>query len=38
MDQVFGIIIVIVTIGLLADRLLFSPVERFLHHRWGTDR
>jgi NitT/TauT family transport system permease protein len=38
MDQVFGIIIVIVAVGLLADRILFSPVERFLHHRWGTNR
>lgn len=38
MDQVFGIIIVIVAVGLLADRILFSPIERFLHHRWGTNR
>ncbi|HEU5071484.1 MAG TPA: ABC transporter permease [Verrucomicrobiae bacterium] len=38
MDQVFGIIIVIVAIGLLADKILFGPVERFLHHRWGTNR
>jgi NitT/TauT family transport system permease protein len=38
MDQVFGIIIVIVLIGLLADKILFGPAERFLHHRWGTNR
>jgi NitT/TauT family transport system permease protein len=38
MDQVFGIIIVIVAIGLLADKILFGPVERFLHRRWGTNR
>jgi NitT/TauT family transport system permease protein len=37
MDQVIGIMIVIVVIGLLADRLLFSPWERFLHTRWGTN-
>ena len=22
--------------GLLADKVLFSPWERFLHRRWGT--
>jgi NitT/TauT family transport system permease protein len=38
MDQVFGIIIVIVAVGLLADKIIFGPVERFLHHRWGTNR
>ncbi len=37
MDQVIGIMIVIVVIGLLADRILFSPWERFLHSRWGTN-
>ena len=37
MDQVIGIMIVIVFIGLLADKVLFSPWERFLHKRWGTD-
>jgi NitT/TauT family transport system permease protein len=26
-----------VVIGMLADRALFSPWERFLHRRWGTD-
>ena len=36
MDQVIGIMLVIVVIGLLADKLLFSPCERFLHRRWGT--
>src|SRR3979411_2203374 len=35
MDQVIGIMLVIVIIGLLADKILFSPVERFLHRRWG---
>lgn len=36
MDQVIGVMIVIVLIGLLADKVLFSPWERFLHRRWGT--
>ena len=36
MDQVIGIMVVIVFIGLLADKVLFSPWESFLHRRWGT--
>jgi len=36
MDQVIGIMLVIVVVGLLADKALFSPWERFLHRRWGT--
>ena len=36
MDQVMGVMIVIVLIGLVADKVLFSPWERFLHRRWGT--
>ncbi len=36
MDQVIGVMIMIVLIGLAADRLLFSPWERLLHRRWGT--
>src|SRR5207253_1931189 len=35
--EVIGIMLVIVVIGLLADKILFSPVERFLHRRWGTN-
>jgi NitT/TauT family transport system permease protein len=38
MEQVIGIMIVIVVIGLLADKIFFSPVERFLHRRWGTSQ
>ncbi|HTL68969.1 MAG TPA: ABC transporter permease [Lacunisphaera sp.] len=38
MDQVVGIMLVIVLIGLLADKTLFSPWERFLHRRWGTEK
>ena len=36
MDQVVAIMLVIVLIGLLADKALFAPWERFLHRRWGT--
>ena len=38
MDQVIGIMFAIVVIGLLADKILFSPMERFLHRRWGTGK
>jgi NitT/TauT family transport system permease protein len=38
MDQVIGIMLVIVAIGLVADRILFSPWERFMHERWGTGK
>jgi NitT/TauT family transport system permease protein len=37
MEQVIGVMLVIVFIGFAADRLLFSPWERFLHSRWGTN-
>ena len=36
MDQVIGIMLVIVVVGLVADKVLFAPWERFLHRRWGT--
>jgi NitT/TauT family transport system permease protein len=38
MDQVIGIILVIILIGLLADKALFSPWERFIQRRWGTGK
>jgi len=38
MDQVIAIMLVIIAIGLLADKVLFSPWERYLHRRWGTAR
>jgi len=38
MEQVIAIMLVIVVIGLLADKIFFSPFERFLHRRWGTSR
>jgi hypothetical protein len=36
MDQVIGVMLVIILIGLLTDKILFAPIERFLHRRWGT--
>lgn len=36
MDAVIGIMLVIVGVGLLADKVLFAPLERFMHRRWGT--
>jgi NitT/TauT family transport system permease protein len=36
MDQVIGVMIVIVVIGLVTDKGLFAPWERFMHRRWGT--
>ena len=38
MEQVIGIMLVLLGIGLIADKILFSPWERFLHRRWGTAR
>ncbi len=38
MEQVVAIMLMIVLIGLLADKVLFSPWEKFLHRRWGTEK
>ncbi|MBN1867078.1 ABC transporter permease [Candidatus Sumerlaeota bacterium] len=35
MEQVIGVMLVIVLLGLLVDKVLFSPWERSLHRRWG---
>ena len=35
MDQVVGLMLVIIFIGFAADKALFSPWERFLRRRWG---
>jgi NitT/TauT family transport system permease protein len=35
MDQVVGIMLVVVAVGLVADKALFTPCERALHRRWG---
>jgi NitT/TauT family transport system permease protein len=28
---------IIIVIGFLADKIIFSPWERFLHRRWGLN-
>lgn len=38
MDQVVGVMLVIIFIGFAADKLLFSPWEHFLSRRWGLIR
>jgi NitT/TauT family transport system permease protein len=38
MDQVIGVMLIIVLIGLAVDKTLFAPIEQFLHRRWGTGR
>ena len=38
MDAVIGIMLVIVVIGLMTDKLVFAPLERFMHRRWGTEK
>lgn len=38
MDQVLGIMLVIIVIGFAADKLLFSPWETFLRRRWGLSK
>jgi NitT/TauT family transport system permease protein len=35
MDQVIGIMFVLLLIGLTADKVVFSPWERWLRRRWG---
>jgi NitT/TauT family transport system permease protein len=37
MDQVVAVMLVLVAIGLAADKVLFAPAERFLRRRWGTE-
>jgi NitT/TauT family transport system permease protein len=37
MPQVVGVIIVIVVVGLVVDKLLFAPAERYLRRRWGAE-
>jgi NitT/TauT family transport system permease protein len=38
MEQVVAIMLVIICIGLATDKLLFSPCEKLLHRRWGTEK
>lgn len=36
MDQVIGITVVIIVIGLVTDKTLFAPWEPIMHRGWGT--
>lgn len=38
MDKVIGIMVVMVTIGLLAGKIFCSPIERFLHRPGGISQ
>ncbi len=38
MAQVMAVMLVIVAIGLLMERLVFSPLERRVRRRWGLER
>ena len=38
MSLVLAIMFVIVAIGLTFDRILFAPLEKWVHKRWGLDR
>lgn len=38
MEAVIGVMLVIMAIGLIIDQLVFSPMENWLHQRWGTSR
>ena len=37
MEQVMGIMFVIILIGLLSDKLIFSTLEQAIYRRWGTN-
>ena len=28
----------LIVLGLLSDKVLFSPAEKFIHRRWGTSK
>lgn len=36
MDQVMGVMIAIVAVGVTVEQLVFAPLEAALHRRWGT--
>ena len=38
MEAVIGVMLIIMTMGLLIDQLIFSPLENRIHKRWGTRR
>jgi NitT/TauT family transport system permease protein len=37
MDGVVAIMFLIVAIGFLIDKVLFSPLEKYIHRRWGVN-
>lgn len=37
LEQVFGVMFVIIASGYLVDRAIFGPLERTLRHRWGLN-
>ena len=37
-EKVYGVMLVIIVVGLVMDRLCFAPVERWLRERWGLDK
>ncbi len=37
MSQVLGVMLIIICVGILADKALFSPWEKFIRHRWGME-
>ncbi|MCR5184416.1 MAG: ABC transporter substrate-binding protein [Opitutales bacterium] len=36
--KVYGVMLVIIVIGLVMERLCFAPIERFLRERWGLEK
>lgn len=37
-EKVYGVMLVIILVGLVMDRLCFAPVENWLRERWGLDK
>lgn len=37
-EKVYGVMLVIIFVGLVMDRLCFAPVERWLRERWGLEK
>ncbi|MBA2368553.1 MAG: ABC transporter permease [Candidatus Protochlamydia sp.] len=38
MEAVIGVMFIIILVGLLVDKIVFSPLERFMHEKWGTQK
>jgi NitT/TauT family transport system permease protein len=37
MEAVIGVMFVIIAVGLLVDKIIFSPLERYMYEKWGTN-